>query len=315
MRFLTIPYEIVEVRRILRADDSQVLMDLFIYLEGSYRKINLSPADQVALAQAQVGDARMDFVSQLSFTWFESANQHRYFLFVDISNPQNLIGSRQFIGTDWFTIDGFLGGALFLDINGAWKVYKQGAGLEDLSFSSNNKLGIVADRIYFNSPWVFGQPQTLNSCDASGQCQTILNDVTGYSVLTSVNEDQRKIYFVNNNLPEADRVLESVDVKDGQKGVETELVAELLAHSIPVANVKGVDRLNGYLVVYFRNAVSNQDSYAILDGESERYLDSFVRYCAANSAAEVEEYVMKNHRYLVPLESGLTLMERSFGCM
>lgn len=308
-------YDLIEVRRILKSDDSETLADLLIYLEGSYRKINIAPGDLAVLEKANISGASMKIPPVLTMTSFQSSNQHRNLLFVDLSNPESLALERFFVGTDWFSIDGILDGSLFMDVNSVWKVYEPGTGLVDLSFTSDNKVGIAGNRVYFYTPWVFGQPQSFKACAKDGQCQTIISDVTGYSVLSGADPDQKKIYFVNNNVAEASRVIESVDVQTGQISVETELVAELSANSISVAGVTGLDRVNGYLVVYFDEQVTGRGSYGILDGVTEKFVDSFLKYCETSTPEEEEDFVLKNHKYLAPALPGLNYLERGFACM
>ncbi|MFV8258075.1 hypothetical protein ACNQKP_09720 [Bdellovibrio bacteriovorus] len=306
--------DFIEVRKVAKADDTDTtLVDLYIYLDDGYKKISISSSDLAAIERASVGGASKRLPSVLMFTSFQSSNQEQNLLALDLASS-GLSLTRTFVGTNWFNIQGVMGGALILDDNGTLKAYRAGSGLSNLSFSSDNYLGIAGERIYFHSPWVFGQPQEFKACDVDGLCQTIVSDITGYSILSSVNENQKKIYFVNNNVAEASRVIESVDVITQGLVVENDLVASLAAQSIPVSKVNGVEREGKYLVVYFENPDTGKSSYAIFDADSGAFLDSFVRFCSG-SPEEQAEYVLKNHKYLASMVPGLNLLERAFGCM
>lgn len=307
--------DLVEVRKVAKADASDSkLVDLYIFKENSYRKISISPADLSAIEQASIGGASVRMPSVVTFTSFQSSSQQRNLLIVDLSNAASLSLTRIFVGTDWFSIRGLMNGALILDVNNTLKAFRMGSGLSDLSFSSDNYSGIAGERVYFNSPWVFGQPQSFNACDIDGTCQTVISDLSGYNVLSSVHEGQKKIYFVNDNLPEANRVIESIDVVSHVLSVESGLVAALAGQGIPVSKVNGVEREGDHLVVYYQNPDTGKSSLAIFDGTSEAFQDSFVRYCSG-TVEEQAEFILKNHKYLTPMEPGLNLLNRGFGCM
>lgn len=307
--------DLIEVRKIARADSSDSkLVDLYIHMNDSYRKIAIGASDLTAIEGANVGDVWKRISDVLVMTSFKASTQEHNILFIDVSNPAAISLTRFFAGTDWFSLQGVMDGALILDVSGTLKAYRSGSGLVDLSISSNGSFNIANNRVYFNTPWVFGEPQDFIACDIDGGCQTIISDVGSFDVLTIANEQQKKIYFVNKTVPEADRVIESVDTVTKAMAIETDLGAKLAARSIPVSKLTGLERDGNYLVAYYENPNTGKESYAILDPETGDYLDSFVSYCSG-TIEEKQEFVLKNHKYLAPLHQGLNLLESSFGCM